>query len=85
MKSLAYRFLSIAIAALLVGACFAAAQAQKPKASPTPAPSAQDVEPIFTRRVRLPITVVDKKGFFVSGLTKNDFQILEDKIPQQID
>lgn len=38
-----------------------------------------------TNRVRLPITVVDKKGFFVSGLTKGDFQVLEDKIPQQIE
>jgi len=32
--------------------------------------------------VRLPITVTDKKGQFVAGLTKNDFVILEDKVPQ---
>ena len=37
------------------------------------------------RRVRLPITVTDKKGQFVSGLTASDFLIFEDKIPQQID
>ena len=37
------------------------------------------------RRVRLPITVVDKKGVFVSGLTKEDFQVLEDKVAQQIE
>lgn len=37
------------------------------------------------RRVRLPITVTDKKGQFVSGLTASDFLILEDKIPQKID
>ena len=37
------------------------------------------------RRVRLPITVTEKKGQFVSGLTAGDFLILEDKIPQKID
>jgi Ca-activated chloride channel homolog len=62
------------------------AQAQKPKPSPTP-PRDDDQESIttFIRRVRLPITVVDKKGQFVSGLTKNDFLILEDKVPQQVE
>ena len=39
----------------------------------------------FIRRVRLPITVVDKKGQFVPGLTKDDFVIFEDKVPQQIE
>ena len=37
------------------------------------------------RRVRLPITVTDKKGQFVPGLTKEDFVILEDKVPQTIE
>ena len=37
------------------------------------------------RRVRLPITVTDKHGAFVSGLTQNDFLIFEDKVQQQID
>jgi VWFA-related protein len=62
--------------------------AQKPK--PTPTPPATNEQPdqsekIFIRRVRLPITVVDKKGLFVPGLTQNDFLILEDKVPQQIE
>ena len=35
--------------------------------------------------MRLPITVTDKKGQFVAGLTKNDFVILEDKVPQTIE
>ncbi|HXM35583.1 MAG TPA: VWA domain-containing protein [Pyrinomonadaceae bacterium] len=89
MKSFAYHFLFIAVAALSAGTWVAGAKAQRPKATPTPTPIAQDSqerpETVFTRRVRLPITVVDKKGFFVSGLTKGDFQVLEDKIPQQID
>jgi VWFA-related protein len=35
--------------------------------------------------VRLPITVTDKKGQFIPGLTQSDFQVFEDKVPQQID
>jgi Ca-activated chloride channel family protein len=63
------------------------AQAQKPKPKPTPPPRDDDQESIttFIRRVRLPITVVDKKGQFVPGLTKNDFLIFEDKVPQQVE
>ena len=63
------------------------AQQPKQKASPTPVAKEPEQEsiPIFIRRVRLPITVVDKKGFFVSGLTKEDFQVLEDKVAQQIE
>jgi Ca-activated chloride channel homolog len=62
--------------------------AQRPKASPSPTPQISDqgqVERFEIRRVRLPITVVDKKGQFVPGLTKNDFVVFEDKIPQQIE
>ncbi len=58
--------------------------AQKPNASPTPLPQ-EGSERINIRRVRLPITVTDKKGQFVPGLTKNDFTILEDKVPQTIE
>jgi Ca-activated chloride channel homolog len=68
------------------------ATAQNPQSSPqkpatpaaTPDPN-QEREIVNIRRVRLPITVVDKKGQFVSGLTQGDFLILEDKIPQKID
>jgi len=61
--------------------------AQKPKPSPSPTPLARDDQTIITniRRVRLPITVVDKKGQFVPGLTQRDFIVLEDKVPQQIE
>ena len=62
------------------------AQAQRPKPTPTPPPDeGQESITTFIRRVRLPITVVDKKGQFVPGLTKSDFQIFEDKVPQQIE
>jgi VWFA-related protein len=61
--------------------------AQQPKPSPTPLPQDPQTGPIriAVRRVRLPITVTDKKGQFVPGLTKNDFVILEDKVPQTIE
>jgi VWFA-related protein len=75
------------LAALVI--CFAAVfvQAQKPKPSPSPTPSddPQGTVKIPVRRVRLPITVIDKKGNFVPGLSKEDFVVLEDKVPQTIE
>lgn len=64
-----------------------AQQPQQPQPSPrqTPDPQDGDVERITIRRVRLPISVVDKKGQPVTGLTANDFMILEDKRQQQIE
>ena len=61
---------------------------QKPKSSPSPTPTPEEQQGsvvIPIRRVRLPITVTDKKGQFVPGLTKDDFMVFEDKIPQQIE
>jgi len=79
-------FKSLAAACIIVTVALSAS-AQKPKASPspTPPPNQEGTEKIFIRRVRLPITVTDKKGQFVTGLTQGDFVILEDKIPQQIE
>ncbi len=76
--------------ALLLSLFVVAAVSQTPpkaKASPTPPASDDSQESIttFIRRVRLPITVIDKKGQFVPGLTKEDFLVLEDKVPQQIE
>jgi VWFA-related protein len=61
---------------------------QKPKPSPSPTPVTEEPQGsvvIPIRRVRLPITVTDKKGQFVPGLTKDDFLVFEDKVPQQIE
>ena len=73
--------------AAAAGAAYAQKPKPKPTASPTPVISDQSQESVKIpiRRVRLPITVVDKKGQFVPGLTKEDFIILEDKVPQQIE
>src|SRR6266404_1442689 len=88
MSSALIRFL---LGPLLVVCAFGAGvgvYAQKPKPSPSPTPAGEQTPEsvkIPIRRVRLPISVVDKKGQFVPGLTKEDFMILEDKVPQQIE
>lgn len=84
LTRLLFKYLS---AALIVSAAAVMVCAQKPKPSPTPVPTEtpQGTERILIRRVRLPITVTDKKGQFVPGLTKDDFVILEDKVPQTIE
>lgn len=81
-----FRYLSLVCGLALT---VAIVQAQQPEPRPTPTPSTaedeQAAEKIFIRRVRLPITVVDKKGQFVPGLTKSDFSVFEDKVAQQIE
>ena len=72
---------------MLAAAATSPAQQPKPKATPTPPLSEQDQGSIIIpiRRVRLPITVVDKKGRVVPGLLKSDFLVFEDKVPQLIE
>src|SRR5688572_29387962 len=86
LKALVQPLFKCFSAVCLVAAVSLTVCAQKPKANPTPLPQdPQGSERINIRRVRLPITVTDKKGNFVPGLTKNDFTILEDKVPQTIE
>lgn len=90
MIAFAWRsFLKIILFSSVLWVTAATAQSQQPKSKPSPTPPLveQDQTAIttFIRRVRLPITVVDKKGQFVPGLTKSDFLVLEDKLPQQIE
>jgi Ca-activated chloride channel family protein len=74
----------VAVAAVALVAAISIA-AQKPKPSPTPSDEPQGRVVTTVRRVRLPITVTDKRGDFVPGLTQNDFLILEDRVPQKIE
>ena len=88
MKSTRVRFFSSFLAVCAFAASAGVVHSQKPKPSPSPTPLSEqnpDSVKIPIRRVRLPITVLDKKGQLVSGLTKNDFLVLEDKVPQQIE
>jgi len=79
-----FKYLSAALV-ITFAAFSASAQKQKPSPSPTPSEDPQGTVRIPIRRVRLPITVTDKKGNFVAGLTKQDFFVLEDKVPQTIE
>ena len=80
-------FKLLLVACVLAPGTAGQGQEPKPKATPSPPVSHGEQESIttFIRRVRLPITVVDKKERFVPGLTKNDFLVFEDKVPQQIE
>ena len=57
----------------------------RPQSTPTPNQQGQDDREVVTiREVRLPISVLDKKGVPISGLTKNDFLVYEDDQLQTI-
>ena len=73
-------FIALVSVALVFG------QNAKQKAAPKAAPSAEDQSRITVdvTRVNLLYTVTDKKGRFVSDLTKDDFEIIENKKPQKI-
>jgi Ca-activated chloride channel family protein len=80
-----FKYLSVAV--IVTGAAVSG-YAQRPQPSPSPTPPGENTQGtvrIPVRRVRLPITVTDKKGQFVPGLTKEDFMILEDKVEQTIE
>jgi VWFA-related protein len=94
MKIAGFSILLIALACALSGAGASARQTtpQRPGAQPTPAPrqtptpQAEQIEgPVNVRVVRVPVTVLDKKGVPVTGLTRGDFLVLEDKRPVQFD
>src|SRR5881398_1376997 len=87
MKS---KFLHLLIVSLGMSLLITGGMGQQPKPQPQKPTAAAEQsqekpEVINVRRVRLPITVMDHKKQFVSGLTENDFMVLEDKVPQQID
>jgi VWFA-related protein len=91
MKRISYYLKPGLLALCLLLSAVLAASGQQPKPTPpkttppTTADQGQEREVVNIRRVRLPITVTDKKGVFVSGLTAGDFLVFEDKVPQQID
>lgn len=71
-----------AVAGLLASS---SAQQQNPPAPARPSPTPPE-GPIVTRinEVRLPVSVVNRRGEPIAGLTRADFQILEDRQPQEI-
>ncbi|HST51033.1 MAG TPA: VWA domain-containing protein [Pyrinomonadaceae bacterium] len=83
--------LSILLIAFAFGLCALSApslyarqtgtQAAQPRQTPTPATQGDLQETTTTRAVRVPVTVLDKKGQPVTGLTRDSFQVFEDKRP----
>ena len=73
------------VVTLAAGALFAAAvfSAQAP---PPPQQNSQPDTPIRSEvtRVNMLFTVTDKRGHFVTDLTRSDFQVFENKKPQEI-
>jgi Ca-activated chloride channel family protein len=60
-------------------------QPARPAAQQTPTPQGELEEGVTSRVVRVPVTVLDKKGKPVTGLTKNNFLVTEEKRPVQFD
>jgi Ca-activated chloride channel homolog len=82
---------ALIVFALLFGIVGADAQQPKTQSKPgdknKPADDKQDSinqERITTINVNLPVTVSDKNNAFVINLEQSDFQIIEDKVPQNI-
>jgi Ca-activated chloride channel family protein len=76
MKKTANVLSSFVLVACALGLASPSAFAQ------TPAPTPQEERESTTSRiVRLPVSVLDKKGKPITGLTKNDFVVFEDKKP----
>jgi Ca-activated chloride channel family protein len=85
MRPVIHRFLFIAALALYSLALSQPSVLAQQKPQPTPTPDAEGQEgPVYIREVRLPVVVTDKNKSTVSGLTRNDFLIYEDKQLQTI-
>jgi Ca-activated chloride channel family protein len=81
---------TISVCGLVAAASTRAQQQQQPPARPpaaqqTPTPQNDLEEGVTSRVVRVPVTVLDKKGKPVTGLTRNDFLVTEEKRPVQFD
>jgi Ca-activated chloride channel homolog len=88
MKIVSLWILFILLVCGLSAAGLRAARAQTaapPRPAQTPTPQDELQEGVTARVVRVPVTVLDKKGQPVTGLTRNDFLVLEDKRPIQFD
>jgi VWFA-related protein len=75
----------IAVALFLAGFAYVFAQSVPPPPPPAlPTPSAQSAVHVTTRIVQVSVTIHDKDGQPVTGLTKDDFTLLDEGQRQQI-
>jgi Ca-activated chloride channel homolog len=84
MRPLIHRSLFIAVFAFCALSWSQASLHAQQNPPPAAAQGQDDKEVVTIREVRLPVTVLDKNKNTVSGLTKNDFLIYEDKQLQEI-
>ena len=76
-------FVTVAVAVVTLGA-----QPPPTQTTQTQPPAPAQPPPVFragTNQVRVDVTVLDRKGDPVTDLTKDDFDVREDGIPQTID
>ncbi|MDZ4799278.1 MAG: VWA domain-containing protein [Bryobacteraceae bacterium] len=81
------QFATAAVVAFLAVCLWAAdpKAAQQPSASATPVQQrAEDPITLDVNRVNMLFAVSDKKGRFITNLTKEDFEVTEEKKPQEI-
>ena len=69
---------------LAAGVALAAQEAQAPKAQDPPAAEETPTFPAQVEQVIVDTVVTDKKGGVIKGLTREDFTVLEDGVPQTI-
>lgn len=56
--------------------------AQTPTPRPTPPPDDPNATKVF--EVRLPVTVIEKKQYLITGLARGDFAVFEDGVQQEV-
>jgi VWFA-related protein len=88
-QSVLFLLILPALLLVLAGASSIFAQSQSAAPTPTPKQNEQEIDPddvisVNTTEVLLPVTVRDSAGFLVSNLTRKDFRVFEDGIPQQL-
>ncbi|HEX4227957.1 MAG TPA: VWA domain-containing protein [Bryobacteraceae bacterium] len=77
--------LTVAALSLIAAISFFPVQAQEPQAPEPPLPQGDSGRIVANvTRVNMLFTVTDKKGRFVTDLTRNDFEVFENKKPQTI-
>lgn len=78
----------IALAVLVLAASTlaraSAAQTPAPAASPSPDAASSPSFPARVEQVTVDVVVTDKKGNPITGLTKDDFRVIEEGVPQSV-
>ena len=68
----------------LVTTVVAQQQSPAPPAQETPAAAQGPPIRVFVEEVTVPFIVTDSKNRLITNLTRDDFQVLEDKLPQEV-